>query len=361
MSIKECFLTIVTWILITSLLCSSEMRVWESKKGSKITAEVLYVGETLVVFKTDQGKEISASIDSLVEADVVNLKLRREEAGSKPELDIEKEAPAVKVTPEPVADVLEKEPEGASKAPVVRKGDHLPILAEGKGKGFHAYYEGTKYVAKVMRNGFLIVHYKDEKGNVDERWRMLIRAMSQRAESGGWERFAYEKMLKVNPAQEGVKEVKYTFQSETGIRSDVIFEFMPEGFTTWTRSDNSAKTPEETIHVMHHNCGVMGNVSTDEEYLKKCKLKIETSRNGNERYDYMDVVSLKGNTEECEISGPFFEKTKLIIERAKDENVKFTPSQSSNKCLSDGYAYNTIKKNWRTSNHESEKTKVTFK
>ncbi|MEZ7957073.1 MAG: hypothetical protein ACJAR1_000984 [Rubritalea sp.] len=329
---------------------AGEMRVWQSSKGSQIKAELLFLGETLIVLKTEAGKEVSTPINSLVAADVAYLKqLQEVKNGAK-----DKEMA--------VADPVEKEtPPVPPKEVAPAKGNNLSTLTEGKGKGFHAYYEGEKYIAKVLSNGVLIIYYKDETGKVDERWKMRIAARAIRKDANGWIHYKYEKMLKTNPAKSGATEVKYTFQSEAGISCDVIFEFAPEGFTTWTRSEESDSTPEDVIHMMSHHFTGIDQVSKDKAYLKKMKIKRKTVKGEREKYDFTEVITLTGDTEEYEISGPFFGKTKLKVTRAKDKEAKLSPSHYPGTAFSGGFSMNGIKTDCKTNDPDGEQTTISFK
>jgi len=332
---------------------AGEMRVWKSAKGSQINAELLFAGETLIVLKTDKGKEISLPIKSLADEDIAYLKQLK---NTKNEDKVEKEA-AQKNKPAPE----KKTPTTLPKEAVAPKAGSLETLSEGKGKGLHAYYEGKQYIAKVTNKGSLLIYYKDADGKVDERWKMVIRAKSMLKTKNGWNHYKYLKILKGNPAKADATTIKYTFQSEAEITTDVIFEFSPDSVTTWTRSDEGAETPADVLHLMSHHFTTLDKVTKDNDYLKKMKLKRSTVKGDRERFNFSEVEKIHGDTKECEISGPFFGKAKLIIKRAKDDEAKLTPSQYPGISFSGGFSLNGIKTDCKTNDPNSEKTTITFK
>lgn len=340
---------------------AGEPRIWKSNKGTSINAELLFVGKTLVVFKTDKGKEISTPINSLSPEDIAYLKQLNEKPKVTSNVE-EKITPAEKMAPKateekiPTKKTAQKEDEL-----LATKEARLDTLKDGKGKGMHAYYEGENYVAKVNNKGFLMVYCKDDTGNIDERWRLLIRAKSLHRIDNSMVHFPFEKILTGNPAKPNATEIKYTFESKSGIKSDVILEFSPDGFTTWTRSEEGSSTPEDMIHIMSHHIGTMENVSKDQEYLKKIKFKRTLVEGKRERLDFSENVKISGDTEECEITGSFFGQLKLKFKRAGDDEAKLTPSQYPGSPLSQGFSMNTIKTDSTTNRHNSEKVTITFK
>lgn len=359
-----------TFLLLTIALLSiqisqaGEMRLWKSAKGSEIKAELLFMGETLVVLKTEKGKEISIPITSLGAEATDYLSQLREQKNEAPattdKVEEPKEAEKEMVEEKPKPEEKPAAAEAAAEV-VAATGDALETLKDGPGKGMHAYYEGEKYIAELQNNGTLYLYHKDKEGKADRRWKLLILAKSIIKTKNGWKEFAYEKILKGNPAKKGATEVEFTFQSETGIISDVIYEFTPKGITTWTRSEEGPTTPEDALHAMSHHIVNINQVSKDKTYLRQIKLKQDKVNGEKEKYDFNEAVNLTGDTKECEITGPFLDKTKIQIERGRDDEARLTPAQYPEAPLSDGFSMNCIKTDCTSKKHNAEKTTILFK
>lgn len=332
-------------------LCSSavaEMREWSSSKGKKITAEAIFVGETIVVFKTDKGKEIATPISGLSNDDIKflkELKAAKEKQHASPDLN-KKTEPETEPTAKPTA------------AP---KAGLLPLLADGKGKGFHAYYEGEKYIAKVNAKGVLTIQYKEADGAILPKWSIRIYPDARRITEAKTISYKFQKILKHGNAQMNPAEVRYTHQRDGDIKCEVVYEFTPDGYTTWTRSDESPETPPEMIHRLVHTVSKPSKISTDKSFLKKMKLKQEAYSGNDKKVDFLEEDRLKGDTKRYEMTGPILAKTKLRVDRGSAKEAKLLLTQYPGCPLESGFSFILRKDDCKTRDHQNEKATFTFK
>jgi len=312
------------------------MRVWESLQGSKITAEILSKTDTHVVLKTDKGKELNIAIDSLSQADKDFLKgLNQKESSD--------------------ADLEEKAGEATDE-----DSKTLPVLNEGVGKGLHAYYEGNNFIAKVNSGGSLDIYIKEEK-KVVENWKIAIIADAYTEENGKREKYYREKIIKHSPAAMNPKEVKFTLLRRGDVTTEVIYEFSPEGFTTWFRSVEGEETPADMTHRLRHLVGSVYKVNPDEKFLKKMKLKRKTVDGKRLRNDFFEVVDLGGDTEQFEFTGPLFGKKKITIQRGKSERIILSPYNYRGVGMRNGFAIYLTKTDITSTVHAEEKVTFTIK
>ena len=330
------------------------------------------------MFKTDKGKEVSTKIDSLTDEDIASLKQIRGNATAD-NTPAPTEVTEVKPSPAPTPSKplepsdTDEGPEAVNKTPAEKAKERqaarqptnlLPVLKEGKGKGYHAYYEGDQYIAKVGARGQLSIIYKDDSGNIDENWNMTIVSHASRQEGATpdkWVVYHFEKMLKFDPPKMDATEVKYTCQRRGDMTTDVVFQFKPEGFTTWSRADETATTPPDMVHsILHHFTGV-NKVSKDVDYHKKMKISYDPLDGRKGKSNFYDEKKLVNHVDEYEVSGPLFGKTKMEFKKGKDKNVRLLSYQYPGMTLAYGFTIYTVKDECETTNHDREMLSITFK
>lgn len=353
---------LILLIALTShcLAAESELREWKSNQGSTITAQAVYVGDQLIVLKNKDGKEISVSIDSLSAKDRDFLQsLKSTDSANKATEEVSPKPTMPDTTDTEKSEEVDPEKKQANQSEAT--GQFLPKLTEGEGTGNHAYYKGEKFIAKIDSKGTLFVYYLDEDGKEVADWKIVIHSQSFTRLKGKLKRFSFEKVITHDKPQLNPKEVKFTFMREGDITSDIIYEFNPKGFTTWTRSVTTKDSPIDVKHIMRHLFPPIEKLSTEASFTKKTVIEIEDMKGNEEKFTFEDVELPKGNTSKFEIKGPLFGKSKLIIERCEDKKSKFIINPYPGSPLKSGFTIFNSKEDYGSNDHENEKTTFTFK
>ena len=144
---------VVTSVVLFSMLSifahAGELREWTSSKGSKMTAELVSKTDTHLTLKQASGKEITLAIKQLSDADQNYLKQLDEAASDKGQNKVDKGK---------------------------KKGGGLPVLHDGIGAGYFAYFEGEHYIARIKANATMEVYLKEDgkaSGLLDG-WKMVV-------------------------------------------------------------------------------------------------------------------------------------------------------------------------------------------
>ena len=351
------YLSIAFALLSNCFASPTESRSWTSNKGTSIKAQALYIGDQVVLLKTEAGKEVSVPISSLSQADRDFLQSLKKPAP--PEKEQKEET-----TPQPddttQEDTTQEDPKEDS-ADTTSTLNSLPILTEGEGKGLHAFYKGDKYTASIDRSGTMIVYYLDEKKNIKPDWRISISPKSFLRINHEIKKFPTTKITKHGEPQLNPKEVKLTFLKETGIVTEITLQFTPKGFTTWFHAKTTSETPTDTEHMVHHHFGPTDPYPKEDLISEKMSLKMTNLSNQTEKYDFNEIEILRGNMAEFEIRGPIIGKGKIIIERPKNREAVLVLNPLPELELKKGFSVYNFKEDHTSKDHKAEKLVFTFK
>ena len=237
----------------------------------------------------------------------------------------------------------------------------LPVLKEGAGRGSHAYYEGKRYIAKVTRNGSIIITLKDDKGEMIEGWRIVARALSYNVTPAKHIRYPDEKLLEHKDPQANAKTVTYKMLREKGITCEVNYEFNPDGFSTWFSILETEATPKDVYHQLNYHLSTFENLSKEESYFEKMKMKRKMVVGGRNKLDFTEQIKPAGNAEEHEFSGPLWGKLKITVEKGRSENTMLTAGTYPGMPMKNGISLYSGKEDYTKNNPDKEKVTFIFK
>lgn len=346
-----------------SLAATTDLREWKSNKGTSIKAQAVYIGDEIIVLKNEAGKELSVPITSLSQTDRDFLQSKKN--STTPEQELKKETPPQPITPpaeeKEVDPKTEKKDDTATKEETPLTINLLPILTEGEGKGYHAFYKGDKYTATINRKGNMIVNYLDEEKNIKPNWKIIINSISFLRIDNEIARFEPTKITKHGDPKLNPEEIKLTFLKETGIITEITIQFSKKGFTTWSRSETTSKTPPKTEHMMRHVFTPTDTYPKEDLIPEKMTLEMTSMKNDKEKYNFDETELLTGNMRNFEIRGPLIGKGKIIIERSNEEKAVFVLHPLPECALKRGFSIYSFKADHTSKDQRNEKTTFTFK
>lgn len=338
-------------ILTIALSNAGEMRVWESLKGTKMTAEVISIGDSSVELLTSKGKKVTVPFNLLIRDDIEYI------AG----LSNNKE----KTTAETKDKAIEKEEEKDTPAEKTDKNAQikttsLPVLTEGPGSGSHAYYEGEKYFAKVIKNGKLIITIKDDQGEEVKGWK-ITGASHSFTEHRRHTKQPDEEFIKFEEPQAKASTVKFQVLRKTGIKAEMIYEFTPDGFTTWFDIEEGKESPAEGAHHLVYHVQSFQAFSNDYEVFEKVIMSRKMVEGGKNDINFNNSIEPSGSAEKYEFTGPIFGKLKMLIEKGRSDEFRLSATTIDSSPMKDGLAIFGSKKDYSKNVHSKEKVTFTFK
>lgn len=329
----------IPWVLFFFVLailpCPGELREWTSSKGTKLTAKLVSKTDTELTLKNKSGKEITLAIKQLSEADQQYLK--ELEDGDKPEVAA-----------------------AGNKRKAGKKAGLLPVLSDGFGAGYFAYYDGDHYVARINSNATMDVYLKDKEqssGLLDS-WKMVIEPIAYKKNRfGSVSGHRMVEIIKNGDPVEDPDKVELSVILDLGIRCDLIYEFSDEGITTWMKSEHGSDPPEVMSHMMTHRMGSVRNLAKNPQDLEEMRLKIES-----DKYDYAGKYRIKPTVskDDYEISMPALTSTKIRFDKGPDKGVRLLPWKYADDPLAKGYYIRARKAEYNSNNHKREKTSINF-
>ena len=157
---------------------------------------------------------------------------------------------------------------------------------------------------------------------------------------------------------ENPDQVKLSVMLKGDIRCNLIYEFSPEGLTTWMQSEHGSDPPEVMNHMMTHRLGQVLQLTDDQKDLEKMRLKV-----GSDKYDYFNKHRIKStvSNDKYEVSMPAITDTKILFDKGSDKNTRLMSWKYADQPLSKGYFIRSRKGEFNSNKHKAEKTTITFK
>ena len=327
-------LFIMLFSMLSIFAHAGELREWTSSKGSKMTAELMSKTDTHLTLKQASGKEITLAIKQLSDADQNYLKQLDEAASDKGQNKVDKGK---------------------------KKGGGLPVLHDGIGAGYFAYFEGEHYIARIKANATMEVFLKEEgkaSGLLDG-WAIAVEPVAYKKNKlGSISGYRMKQILSHGDPVENPDQVKLSVMLKGDIRCNLIYEFSPEGLTTWMQSEHGSDPPEVMNHMMTHRLGQVLQLTDDQKDLEKMRLKV-----GSDKYDYFNKHRIKStvSNDKYEVSMPAITNTKILFDKGSDKNTRLMSWKYADEPLSKGYFIRSRKADFDSSKHRAEKTSITFK
>ena len=315
-------------------LNAAEARQWTSSKGTTLKAELVSKTDTHLTLKQASGKEITLAIKQLSDADQNYLKQLDEPASDKGQNKVDKGK---------------------------KKGGGLPVLHDGIGAGYFAYFEGEHYIARIKANATMEVYLKeDEKaGGLLDGWKMVVEPVAYKKNKlGTISGYKIKEILSHGDPVENPDQVKLSVMLKGEIKCELIYEFSSEGFTTWMQSERGSDPPEVMNHMMTHRLGQVLQLTEDQKDLEKMRLKIES-----DKYDYLGKYRINTTVshDKYEVSMPAITNTKILFDKGSDRNTRLMCWKYGDDALSKGYFIRSRKGEFNSNKHKAEKTTITFK
>jgi len=327
-------LFIMLFSMLSIFAHAGELREWTSSKGSKMTAELMSKTDTHLTLKQASGKEITLAIKQLSDADQNYLKQLDEAASDKGQNKVDKGK---------------------------KKGGGLPVLHDGIGAGYFAYFEGEHYIARIKANATMEVFLKEEgkaSGLLDG-WAIAVEPVAYKKNKlGSISGYRMKQILSHGDPVENPDQVKLSVMLKGDIRCNLIYEFSPEGLTTWMQSEHGSDPPEVMNHMMTHRLGQVLQLTDDQKDLEKMRLKV-----GSDKYDYFNKHRIKStvSNDKYEVSMPAITDTKILFDKGSDKNTRLMSWKYADQPLSKGYFIRSRKGEFNSNKHKAEKTTITFK
>ena len=336
----------IPWPLFFSILavlpCLAEPREWTNSQGKVIVAELVSKTDTMLTLRRESGKEVTFAINRLSNADQHYLSKLDEGAEND------------KVTTEEVDT-------GAKKARRALGKNMLPVLHDGSGAGYFAYFEGEHYIARIKANATMEVFLKEEgkaSGLLDG-WAIAVEPVAYKKNKlGSISGYRMKQILSHGDPVENPDQVKLSVMLKGDIRCNLIYEFSPEGLTTWMQSEHGSDPPEVMNHMMTHRLGQVLQLTDDQKDLEKMRLKV-----GSDKYDYFNKHRIKStvSNDKYEVSMPAITDTKILFDKGSDKNTRLMSWKYADQPLSKGYFIRSRKGEFNSNKHKAEKTTITFK
>jgi len=244
----------------------------------------------------------------------------------------------------------------------------LPVLTEGKAKGYHAYYEGDSYIAKVDGQGMLELTLKDAgqasvagsipmnskkmwtidigPGFYDTKWKKRVR-------------HPITAFFEQSEPSDNASKVRIVCERATGITFEWIYEFSPEAITTWYKAEKGSETPKEQIlHLAHR----INRIECSEKDRKKSKYEQKLQGGKRKKFDFLESAKVGGSdSKSITIEGPFWGDREITFERGKDEDAEMKPVKYGDVSLRNGSSIWLVKNNTASSEHEKERVTIHIK
>ncbi len=327
-------LFIMLFSMLSIFAHAGELREWTSSKGSKMTAELVSKTDTHLTLRQASGKEITLAIKQLSDADQAYLKQLDEAASDKGQNKVDKEK---------------------------KKAGLLPVLHDGIGVGYFAYFEGEHYVARINANAAMEVYLKEEEkaSGLLDGWKMMVEPIAyKRNKLGTISGYKMVEILNHGDPVENPDQVKLSVMLKGGIKCELIYEFTPEGLTTWMRSERGSDPPEVMNHMMTHRLGRVLQLANDQKDLEEMRLKVRS-----DKYDYFNKhrINTTVSHDKYEVSMPAITNTKILFDKGSDRNTRLMCWKYGDDALSKGYFIRSRKDDFNSAKHDAEKTSITFK
>ena len=321
--LKYVVTSVVLFSMLSIPLNAAQSREWTSSKGSKMTAELVSKTDTHLTLKQASGKEITLAIKQLSDADQNYLKQLDEAASDKGQNKVDKGK---------------------------KKGGGLPVLHDGIGAGYFAYFEGEHYIARIKANATMEVFLKEEgkaSGLLDG-WAIAVEPVAYKKNKlGSISGYRMKQILSHGDPVENPDQVKLSVMLKGDIRCNLIYEFSPEGLTTWMQSEHGSDPPEVMNHMMTHRLGQVLQLTDDQKDLEKMRLKV-----GSDKYDYFNKHRIKStvSNDKYEVSMPAITDTKILFDKGSDKNTRLMSWKYADQPLSKGYFIRSRKGEFNSNN-----------
>jgi len=327
-------LAVLFFAVVSIPLNAAELREWTSSKGTTLKAELVSKTDSHLTLRQASGKEITLAIKQLSDADQNYLKQLDEAASDKGQNKVDK---------------------GKKKAGL------LPVLHDGIGVGYFAYFEGEHYVARINANASLEVCLKDKEqtSGLLDGWKMEVEPVAYKKNKlGTISGYKMKEILNHGDPVENPNQVKLSVMLKGDIKCELIYEFTPEGLTTWMRSERGSDPPEVMNHMMTHRLGEVSQLTSDPKDLESMRLKVRS-----DKYDYLNKhrINTTVSNDKYEVSMPAITSTKILFNKGSDRNTRLMCWKYGDDALSKGYFIRSRKGVFNSTKHDAEKTSITFK
>lgn len=241
----------------------------------------------------------------------------------------------------------------------------LPVLTEGKAEGYHAYYEGDNYIAKVDGSGALELTLKDAgqasvAGSVPvNNKKMWSIDIAPSVWDTKWKKRVSQpiaEFIEHSPPSDNATQVRILSKRTTGIVFETIYEFSPETISTWYRAEPGYETPEEQVlHLAHQ----ISRIECSEKDRKKSKYELKPLSGRKVKYDFFEPAKLGGkDAKSIAIEGPFWGKREITFERGQDKGAAMKPVKYGDVSLRNGSSIWLIKDDTKSSKQEKEQITI---
>ena len=343
-------------VSLSAASVSTEMREWTNASGSKAMAKLVGLTETHAELVTAKGKKVTIRINTLARSDIDFLSKLREEARASEQVAQPKQSEKeLELKPDESVEPKEKVVVQANQG----GGKFLPLLQDGKGQGYFAYYEGEKFVAKVTRNGEMMVTYKQVHEDMKS-WSLHGFAHAFDTKKVTHYRGVLSAKSENTPALQPDK-IAITKKVKGGFTFDVVYEFDKDSITFWFKSTEDSGAPQGLQHSFIYRFGATSKVDYDKNFYKKMKLKSRPFSGKRLSVDFDEQVNMGRDTPKLEISGPLFQKESLVFNRGRADNGMLIPANYADDPLKGGFWVCLRKQNNKSDDFKGEKVSFEFR